>query len=166
MFDSLNDTPSDFQQKLIGALNSIGETNGIDPVDVFNLVLCGNQDENVKKKLYNWWRGFFDILSRCDIPSESKKEYDEKVDALISEITKAGSSIDGNSVEVVSEDYESASKEDEDKMLNDMKFAVSKIGEIANRVQDIINFVNPYCKKFNEENEMKNIKNESNMSSL
>lgn len=44
MFDSLNDTPSDFQQKLIGALNSIGETNGIDPVDVFNLVLCGNQD--------------------------------------------------------------------------------------------------------------------------
>ena len=166
MFDSLNDTPSDFQQKLIGALNSIGETNGIDPVDVFNLVLCGNQDQNVKKKLYNWWRGFFDILSRCDIPSESKKEYDEKVDALISEITKAGSSIDGNSVEVVSEDYESASKEDEDKMLNDMKFAVSKIGEIANRVQDIINFVNPYCKKFNEENEMKNIKNESNMSSL
>ena len=95
MFDSLNDTPSDFQQKLIGALNSIGETNGIDPVDVFNLVLCGNQDENVKKKLYNWWRGFFDILSRCDIPSESKKEYDEKIDALISEITKAGSSIDG-----------------------------------------------------------------------
>ena len=153
MFDSLNDTPSDFQQKLIGALNSIGETNGIDPVDVFNLVLCGNQDQNVKKKLYNWWRGFFDILSRCDIPSESKKEYDEKIDALISEITKAGSSIDGNSVEVVSEDYESASKEDEDKMLNDMKFAVSKIGEIANRVQDIINFVNPYCKKFNEEKE-------------
>ena len=38
-------------------------------------------------------------------------------------------------------------------MLNDMKFAVSKIGEIANRVQDIINFVNPYCKKFNEEKE-------------
>ena len=49
-------------------------------------------------------------------------------------------------------------------MLNDMKFAVSKIGEIANRVQDIINFVNPYCEKFNEENEMKTTKMESNTS--
>lgn len=136
-------------------MNSIGETLGTNPVEMFNVVLCGNQEEDVRKKLYNWWRGFFEILSSCDIPNESKREYDDRIDALISEITKSGSSVDlsepPDSQEVVSEDYEQASKEDEDKMLKDMKFAVSKVGEIANRVQDVINFVNPYCKRENEE---------------
>lgn len=154
MYDALESTPIEFQQKLIQALNSIGETLGQNPVEMFNVVLCGNQQEDVRKKLYNWWRGFFEILSSCDIPDESKKEYDDKIDALISEITKSGSSVDlsepTDSQEVVSEDYEQASKDDENKMLKDMKFAISKIGEIANKVQDIINFVNPYCKKDND----------------
>ena len=151
MYDALESTPIEFQQKLIQALNSIGDTLGTNPVEMFNVVLCGNQQEDVRKKLYNWWRGFFEILSSCDIPEESKKEYDDKIDALISEITKSGSSVDlSASKEVVSEEYEQASKEDEDKMLKDMKFAISKIGEIANKVQDIINFVNPYCSPLNE----------------
>ena len=61
------------------------------------------------------------------------------------------------------EDYEEADKTDEDEMLKDFAFAVQHIGEIANRVKDVVNFINPYCEKtFNEvDNTMKNIVDES-----
>lgn len=46
----------------------------------------------------------------------------------------------------VNENYEQAMKEDEDKMLDNMEFAIQHIGEIANRVKELVNFVNPWCK--------------------
>ena len=30
-------------------------------------------------------------------------------------------------------------------MLEDMDFAISKLGEVANKVQELVNFLNPYC---------------------
>ena len=118
---------------------------GIPPTETFNKVLCkSDEDEEVKKKLYNWWRSVFEILSKCKIPQERMDEFNEKVDDLMAEIMKAG---DGAATdeELVAEEYEQATKDDEDAMLADMKFAIGKIGEIANKVQDLINFVNPYC---------------------
>lgn len=48
--------------------------------------------------------------------------------------------------------YEPADKEDEDEMLQNMEFAIQHIGEIANKVQELVNFVNPWCKsEFNED---------------
>ena len=46
---------------------------------------------------------------------------------------------------MVAEEYENASMKDQDEMLENMKFAIGKIGEIAKKVQELINFVNPYC---------------------
>lgn len=97
----------------------------------------------------------FEVLSQCkdNIPKERQSEYDGKVDDLMAEILKAGDSAssesDDNEVVLESDDlgYEQASKDDEKKMLDDMEFAISKIGEIANKVQELINFVNPYCNK-------------------
>ena len=34
---------------------------------------------------------------------------------------------------------------EEDDMLKDFDFAVQHIGEIANKVKDVVNFINPYC---------------------
>ena len=115
------------------------------------MVLCGNSDEDVCKKLYNWWRGLFDILSRCKIPAERVGEYDEKVDALMAEITKAGNDLEMNEEPAVVTEggeelgYEQADKEDEEEMLQNMEFAIQHIGEIANKVKELVNFVNPYC---------------------
>lgn len=115
------------------------------------MVLCGNSDEDVCKKLYNWWRGLFDILSRCKIPEERVGEYDEKVDALMAEITKAGNDLEMNEEPAVVTEgaeelgYEQADKEDEEEMLQNMEFAIQHIGEIANKVKELVNFVNPYC---------------------
>ena len=137
-------------------MNSIGETIHVSPVDVFNIVLCASNkgdDKDVVKKMYNWWRGVFEVLSKCDVPDDRKKEYDDLVDALMAEITKTGNDAQINESEEYG--YEQADIEDEDAMLKDMKFAISKIGEIANRVQDLINFVNPYCQSFNEDKIMK-----------
>ena len=156
MFDALEDCPKDFQTKLIQTLNSIGETIHVSPVDVFNIVLCASNKENDKdvvKKMYNWWRGVFEILSKCDVPDDRKKEYDDLVDVLMAEISKTGNDVKVNESEEYG--YEQADIEDEDAMLKDMKFAISKIGEIANKVQDLINFVNPYCQSFNEDKIMK-----------
>ena len=156
MFDALEDCPKDFQTKLIQTLNSVGETIHVSPVDVFNIVLCASNkgdDKDVVKKMYNWWRGVFEILSKCDVPDDRKKEYDDLVDALMAEISKTGNDVKVNESEEYG--YEQADIEDENAMLKDMKFAISKIGEIANRVQDLINFVNPYCQSFNEDKIMK-----------
>lgn len=156
MFDALQDCPKDFQTKLIQTLNSIGETIHVSPVDVFNIVLCASNkgdDKNVVKKMYNWWRGVFEVLSKCDVPDDRKKEYDDLVDTLMAEISKTGNDVKVNEAEEYG--YEQADIEDENVMLKDMKFAISKIGEIANRVQDLINFVNPYCQSFNEDKIMK-----------
>ena len=156
MFDALQDCPKDFQTKLIQTLNSVGETLQVSPVDVFNIVLCASNkgdDKDVVKKMYNWWRGVFEVLSKCDVPDDRKKEYDDLVDALMAEISKTGNDVKVNEAEEYG--YEHADIEDEDVMLKDMKFAISKIGEIANRVQDLINFVNPYCQSFNEDKIMK-----------
>ena len=305
MFDALEDTPRDFQTKLIDALNSLGETMQIPPTEAFNKVLCRSDDENedVKKKLYNWWRAFFEVLGKVvgNMPTVKSAEFTEKMDDLMAEIMKAGDAeasteedtpvmestkprfkkgdfvvvrngddarvlrayrdrvdksiwyevwiMDGNRttefrdddvyasrkeyeakylyeeeivserslsfaekygvkkgdpvevwlycmgkgswargftyvcggsygeyvwvtdgrgkyempvdcvrpIEYVNEEYEQATKEDEDKMLADMDFAVQHLGEIANKVKAIVNFINPYCETtFNEEkNNMK-----------
>lgn len=64
----------------------------------------------------------------------------------MAEIMKAGDKASGDNNEVVLEDgYEEADKADENDMLKDFDFAVQHIGEIANKVKDIVNFVNPYC---------------------
>lgn len=156
MFDALQDCPKDFQTKLIQTLNSIGETIHVSPVDVFNIVLCASNkgdDKDSIKKMYNWWKGVFEVLSKCDVPDDRKKEYDDLVDVLMAQISKTGNDAQVNESEEYG--YEQADIEDEDAMLKDMKFAISKIGEIANKVQDLINFVNPYCQSFNEDKIMK-----------
>lgn len=49
---------------------------GVSPVETFNKVLCkSDEDEDVKKKLYNWWRAVFEVLSQCDIPDDGVEEY-------------------------------------------------------------------------------------------
>lgn len=76
MFDALEDCPKEFQFKLIGALNSLGETMQIAPTEVFNRVLCkSDEDDDLKKKMYNWWRAVFEVLSQCDIPDDKVEEY-------------------------------------------------------------------------------------------
>ena len=218
MFDALQDTPRDFQTKLIDALNSLAQTMDISPEDAFNQVLCASNDENqdVKKRMYNWWRAFFEVLGKVvgNMPKDRSDEFTKKIDALMAEIMKAGDASTTDAVEegdVVSEgwdpddsirfgrgdivdwddpdtgerhrgwkvgaanldqyelfppdggkpvwvdeyymdkvrkfneDYEEADKADEDDMLKDFDFAVQHIGEIANKVKDVVNFVNPYC---------------------
>ena len=156
MFDALEDCPDGFKSKLIGALNSLGETMETDPCDAFNKVLCASDDENAKKKLYNWWKAVFEVVGKSEgnIPKDRLGEYEEKVDALVAEICKAG---DNN--EVVLEDYEPADLEDEDKLKEGMQFAISKLGEVANKAQELVNFLNPYCNvdDFNEDNNMKKL---------
>ena len=156
MFDALEDCPKDFQTKLIQVLNSVADTIQVSPVDAFNVVLCASNKEAGKdavKKMYNWWKGVFEILSKCDVPDDRKKEYDDLVDALMAEITRTGNDVPVNEAEEYG--YERASIEDQEVMLKDMEFAISRIGEIANRVQELINFVNPYCQSFNEDKNMK-----------
>ena len=156
MFDALQDTPRDFQFKLMDALNSLGQTMEIPPTECFDKVLCASDDENpdVKKTMYNWWRAFFEVLGKTsgNLPKDRDAEFTEKVDALMAEIMKSGDkeSSEGNEVvledfEQVKEDYEEADKAEEDEMNKDFDFAVKHIGEIANKVKDIVNFVNPYC---------------------
>ena len=95
----------------------------------------------------------FQVLSKCDVPDDRKKEYDDLVDVLMAEISKTGNDAQINESEEYG--YEQASIEDQEVMLKDMEFAISRIGEIANRVQELINFVNPYCQSFNEDKNMK-----------
>ena len=48
----------------------------IPPTEAFNKVLCkSDEDEDVKKKLYNWWRAVFEVLSKCQIPDDRVEEY-------------------------------------------------------------------------------------------
>lgn len=156
MYDALEDTPRSFQLKLVDALNSLGETMGVPPEEAFNKVLCKSDDENedVKKKLYNWWRAFFEVLGKCDrIPADRVQEFDQKVDDLMAEIMKVGDAEATSEEEPVLESeedeaepgYEQATKDDEDKMLADMEFAIQHIGEVANKVKAVVNFINPYC---------------------
>ena len=66
----------------------------------------------------------------------------------MAEILKAG---DGEATaeeepeDMFAEEYEPASMKDEAKMLENMDFAIQELGEIATKVQDLVNFVNPYC---------------------
>ena len=171
MFDALQDTPKDFQTKLIDALNSLSQTMEVAPEDAFNQVLCASKDDNqdVKKKMYNWWRGFFEVLGKVSdgkVPKDRESEYNQKIDDLMAEIMKSGDA-ESTEDEVVMEaeedlGYQQANKSDEDEMLKDFDFAAQHIGEVANKVKDIVNFVNPYCEKtFNEvDNIMKNTANE------
>ena len=155
MYDALEDTPRSFQLKLVDALNSLGETMGVPPEEAFNKVLCKSDDENedVKKKLYNWWRAFFEVLGKCDrIPAERVQEFDQKIDDLMAEIMRAGDAEATSEEEPVLESeedaepgYEQATKDDEDKMLANMEFAIQHIGEVANKVKAVVNFINPYC---------------------
>ena len=229
MFDALEDTSRDFQAKLIDALNSLGETMQIPPTEAFNKVLCKSDEKNegLRKKLYNWWRAFFEVLGKCEkIPSERVSEFNKKIDDLMAEIMKSGDAEDTDEDEPVmesskprfkkgdyvvvrngddarvlgyyrdrvdktiwyevwimdgnrtteypdedvyasrreyeakylyEEEYEQATKEDEDKMMADMDFAIQHLGEVANKVKAVVNFVNPYCETtFNEvKNNMK-----------
>lgn len=149
MFDALQDTPRDFQTKLMDALNSLGQTMEIPPTECFDKVLCASEDENpdVKKTMYNWWRAFFEVLGKTsgNLPKDREVEFTEKVDALMAEIMKSGDKEASEGNEVVLEDYEEADKAEEDEMNKDFDFAIQHIGEIANKVKDIVNFVNPYC---------------------
>lgn len=154
MFDALEDTPREFQIKLVDALNSLGETMQVPPTEAFNKVLCKSDDENedVTKKLYNWWRAFFEVLGKCEnIPNDRKTEFNQKIDDLMAEIMKAGDAEATDEEEPVMESsddeygYQQATKEDEDKMLADMDFAIQHIGEVANKVKAVVNFINPYC---------------------
>lgn len=149
MFDALEDTPRDFQFKLMDTLNSLGQTMEIPPTECFDKVLCASDDENpdVKKTMYNWWRAFFEVLGKTsgNLPKDREVEFTEKVDALMAEIMKSGDKEASAGNEVVLEDYEEADKVEEDEMNKDFDFAVQHIGEIANKVKDIVNFVNPYC---------------------
>ena len=166
MFDALQDTPRDFQFKLMDALNSLGQTMEIPPTECFDKVLCASDDENpdVKKKMYNWWRAFFEVLGRVSdgkMPKVRVSEYNEKIDALMAEIMKSGDKEASGDNEVVLEDgYEEAPKADEDDMLKDFDFAVQHIGEIANKVKDIVNFINPYCETKEVHDTMKKTTNE------
>ena len=159
MFDALQDTPSDFQFKLMDALNSLGQTMEIPPIECFDKVLCASDDENpdVKKTMYNWWRAFFEVLGKCDkMPKDRETEFKQKVDALMAEIMKAGDKEASGDNEVVLEDgYEAAPKAEEDEMNKNFDFAVQHIGEIAHKVKDIVNFVNPYCETKEVYNTMK-----------
>lgn len=248
MFDALEDCPDDFKSKLIGALNSLGETMGVSPCDTFNKVLCASDDENAKKKLYNWWKAVFEVVGKSagNVPKDRLGEYEEKVDALVAEICKAGDKASddnevvledgtkpvnemwdslkygsrqltpkekktkpkykkgdilystygdrcrvvsrpkwdkfhgweyevwvmdgGNTITCYDEDklspkkpayesYEPADLEDEDKLKEGMQFAISKLGEVANKAQELVNFLNPYCNvdDFNEDNNMKKL---------
>ena len=154
MFDALEDTPREFQLKLVDALNSLGETMQVPPTEAFNKVLCKSDDgnEDVTKKLYNWWRAFFEVLGKCEkIPNDRKTEFNQKIDDLMAEIMKAGDTEATDEEEPVMESsddefgYQQATKDDEDKMLADMDFAVQHIGEVANKVKVVVNFINPYC---------------------
>ena len=154
MFDALEDTPRDFQVKLVDALNSLGETMQVPPTEAFNKVLCKSDDgnEDVTKKLYNWWRAFFEVLGKCEkIPNDRKTEFNQKIDDLMAEIMKAGDIEATDEEEPVMESddeglgYQQATKDDEDKMLADMEFAIQHIGEVANKVKAVVNFINPYC---------------------
>ncbi len=66
----------------------------------------------------------------------------------MAEILKAG---DGEATaeeepeDMFAEEYEPASMKDEAKMLENMDFAIQELGEVATKVQDLVNFVNPYC---------------------
>ena len=80
MFDALQDTPRDFQFKLMDALNSLGQTMEILPTECFDKVLCASDDENpdVKKKMYNWWRAFFEVLGKVSdgkMPKDRETEF-------------------------------------------------------------------------------------------
>ena len=150
MYDALEDCPDEFKSKLIGALNSLGETMGVSPCETFNKVLCKSDDgDDVKKKLYNWWRAVFEVLSNCKVPDDRMDEYNQKVDDLMAEVMKAGDAAATDEQEeegaVVAEEYEPASLEDEAKMLDNMEFAIQHLGEVASKVQALVNFVNPYC---------------------
>ena len=93
MYDALEDTPRDFQTKLIDALNSLAQTMGVSPEEAFNKVLCKSDDgnEDVKKKMYNWWRAFFEVLGKCEkVPTVRVSEFNQKIDDLMAEIMKAG----------------------------------------------------------------------------
>lgn len=94
MYDALEDCPDEFINKLIQTLNSLGETMGVDPAQTFDKVLCNVNDdsEETRKKLYNWWRGVFEVLGSCknSIPKDREDEFNEKVDALMAEILKSG----------------------------------------------------------------------------
>ena len=122
----------------------------IPSTECFDKVLCASDNENpdVKKTMYNWWRAFFEVLGKLTdgrVPNVKVSEYNEKIDALMAEIMKSGDKEASRSNEVVLEEYEEADKEEEYDMLKDFDFAVRHIGQIANRVKDIVNFVNPYC---------------------
>ena len=127
---------------------------GIPATEAFNKVLCADEEPDVKKKLYGWWGNFFEVLSNCEVPKESEGEFNEKVDALMAEILKAGSAEASNEVVLESDEvgYEQADKEDEDEMMKDLKFAIQHIGEIANKAQELLNFVNPWVKSEVSEN--------------
>lgn len=137
----------------------------IPPTECFDKVLCASDDENpdVKKTMYNWWRAFFDVFGKVSdgkIPKVRVSEYNEKIDDLMAEIMKAGDKESSGDNEVVLEDYEEADKAEEDEMNKDFDFAIQHIGEIANKVKDIVNFVNPYCETKEVYDTMKKTTNE------
>ena len=122
MYDALEDTPRDFQTKLIDTLNSLGETMQIPPTEAFNKVLCKSSDdenEDVKKKLYNWWRAFFEVLGKCEkVPTKRVSEFNQKIDDLMAEIMKAGDAEASTEEEPVMESSEQFSDEEIMRLLD------------------------------------------------
>ena len=78
----------------------------IPPTECFDKVLCASDDENldVKKTMYNWWRAFFEVLGKTsgNLPKDRETEFKQKVDALMAEIMKAGDK-EASNEEIVSE---------------------------------------------------------------
>ena len=111
MYDALEDTPRDFQTKLIDALNSLGETMQIPPTEAFNKVLCKSSDD--------WWRAFFEVLGKCEnVPTKRVSEFNQKIDDLMAEIMKAGDAEASTEEEPVMESSEQFSDEEIMRLLD------------------------------------------------
>ena len=78
----------------------------IPSIECFDKVLCASDDENpdVKKTMYNWWRAFFEVLGKVvgNMPKDRSAEFTEKMDALMAEIMKSGDK-EASNKEIVSE---------------------------------------------------------------
>ena len=145
MYDALDSCPQEFKTKFIQGINSAAENANINPLDAFNQILCGGAEDDAKEKMYNWWRGFFDVISKAEVAAEDKGTYDTLVDAMIAEIVKFG-----DSSSQMAESYQEADIEDEKNMDSEFKFAASKIGAIADKAKAVIDFINPFCESMNE----------------
>lgn len=91
MYEALAACPRVFVDRLVEALNSLGQSLGIDACSAFDVVLCGDLEQADRVKMYNWWRGFFGTVARAEIPKDREADFQAAVSDMVSEIMKAGS---------------------------------------------------------------------------